>query len=161
MEAEIRTSGYAQTINMLEIKIKKIADVATIPTRGSNDAAGYDLYSGEPGTIVIPPQSTTVIGTRLAMELPKGTFGAIYARSGLATRNGLRPANCVGVIDSDYRGEIKIALYNDSDIPQEVKLGDRIAQMILQTYLPMNFIEVTELDETIRGENGFGSTGTN
>ena len=100
-----------------------------------------------------------MIGTGLAFELPDGTFGAIYPRSGIASKRGLRPANCVGVIDSDYRGEIKVALHNDSNEVQKVEAGERIAQIILQSYLPMTFVEVDELNTTSRGTSGFGSTG--
>ena len=95
------------------------------------------------------------------MALPEGTFGAIYARSGLATREHLRPANCVGIIDSDYRGEIKIVIHNDSEEIQKITPGERVAQLVLQKYIPMSFQEVDELDETTRGEGGFGSTGMN
>lgn len=94
------------------------------------------------------------------MEIPEGYFGAIFARSGLATKRGLRPANCVGVVDSDYRGEIIIALHNDSDFPQEVSEGERIAQIVIIPYLPVDFTEVDNLSSTARGEGGFGSTGT-
>ena len=94
------------------------------------------------------------------MSLPKGTFLGIYPRSGLACKVGLRPANCVGVIDSDYRGEIKVALHNDSNIEQHIDNGERIAQAILQCYMPMNFTEVDTLEDTDRGQGGFGSTGT-
>ena len=109
----------------------------------------------------IGPFETKLIGTGLAMALPKGTFLGIYARSGLATKQGLIPANCTGIVDNDYRGEIKVALHNDSNEIREIKIGDRIAQGILQNYLPMNFLEVDELDSTERSEGGFGSTGTN
>ncbi|MBR7147049.1 MAG: dUTP diphosphatase, partial [Oscillospiraceae bacterium] len=95
----------------------------------------------------------------LAIELPEGTFGAIFARSGLATREGLRPANCVGVIDSDYRGEVMVALHNDSPVPRTVKSGERIAQLVVMPYLPVMFEEADELSDTARGEGGFGSTG--
>ena len=101
------------------------------------------------------------MGTGLAFSLPAGTFGAIFARSGLATKQGLRPANCVGVCDSDYRGEYIVAIHNDSDIQKVVEPGERIAQLILMPYCPMKFIEVKELDSTERGVGGFGSTGLN
>jgi len=100
------------------------------------------------------------IGTGIAMEIPEGYFGAIFARSGLATKRGLRPANCVGVVDSDYRGEIIIALHNDTEFPQEVSEGERIAQIVIIPYLPVDFTEVDNLSSTVRGEGGFGSTGT-
>ena len=141
------------------IKYKKLNDLAKEPTRGSAAAAGYDLYSAIKEDIAIPPHQTIKIDTGLAFKLPDGTFGAIFARSGLATKQGLRPANAVGVIDSDYRGSIIVALHNDSEEVQIVKGGDRIAQLILMPYIPMMFEEVEELDETERGAGGFGSTG--
>lgn len=144
-----------------EIKFKKVGINAKVPTRGSASAAGYDLYADTEENLIILPHETVLIGTGLAIELPEGTFGAIYARSGLASKKGLRPANCVGVIDSDYRGEVKVALHNDSEEAQEIDAGERIAQLILQEYIPMTFVEVEELSDAERGENGFGSTGTN
>ena len=140
------------------IKYQKLNDLAIEPTRGSAEAAGYDLYAAIDSAITIPAHTTVKIGTGLAFELPKNTFGAIFARSGLATKQGLRPANCTGVVDSDYRGEVAVALHNDTDAEKVVQPGDRIAQMILIPYIPMLF-EIDELSETNRGENGFGSTG--
>ena len=134
---------------------------AKLPTRGSASAAGYDLYANTREKLIILPHETVVIGTGLAFELPEGTFGAIYARSGLASKKGLRPANCTGVVDSDYRGEVKVAIHNDSTQAQEISAGERIAQLILQTYIPMAFEEVNDLEQSDRGEAGFGSTGTN
>ena len=116
--------------NVQDILIKKLTDTAVIPTRGSNEAAGVDLYANISEEIKIKPHETKKIGTGVAMKLPKGTFGAIFARSGLATKNGLRPANCVGVCDSDYRGEYIVPLHNDSEEIQTVKPGDRIAVCI-------------------------------
>lgn len=148
------------TTNLFNIKIKKLNNLAKIPARGSSSAAGYDLYAATDIDISIPPHSTVMIGTGLAFELLEGTFGAIFARSGLASKKGLRPANCVGVVDSDYRGEVKVALHNDSDHIMTIEAGERIAQMILMSYLPMSFTEVEdELSESDRGEGGFGSTG--
>lgn len=145
----------------IEVKAKELYFGAAIPTRGSEQAAGYDLYAwglyGE--CAVIQPHETRMIGTGIAIEIPDGYFGGIYARSGLASKKGLRPANCTGVIDSDYRGEIKVALHNDSEMPQMVSDGDRIAQLIIQPYLPVRFETVDSLDETERGEGGFGHTG--
>lgn len=143
------------------IKIKKLSETAHLPTRGSEQAAGLDLYADMPiyGYVEIKPHSTVKIGTGLSIELPEGTFGAIYARSGLATRSGLRPANCVGVCDSDYRGEYIVALHNDTDEVQTVKHGDRIAQLIVQQYIAPDFEVVDDLSETERGVGGFGSTG--
>ena len=141
------------------VKIQKLREEAVIPTRGSEKAAGYDLYAAIPEAIYILPHSTIKVKTGLAMELPDNTFGAIFARSGLATKQGLRPANCVGVCDSDYRGEYIVAVHNDTDIVQVVCPGEKIAQLILLPFLPIDFQMVDELSETERGEDGFGSTG--
>ena len=141
------------------IKYKKLHNNAVQPTRGSEDAAGYDLYAAIYDTVEIPPHQTVKIGTGLAFELPKFTFAAIFARSGLATKQGLRPANCVGVCDSDYRGEYIVAIHNDTDEVKYIIPGDRIAQMVLMPYVPMIFTQVEDLSETNRGEGGFGSTG--
>ena len=145
--------------NIYNIPVKILNENAHLPTRGSDYAAGYDLYAATNEPINIAPHSTTKIGTGLSFELPEGTFAAIFARSGIATKRGLRPANCVGVCDSDYRGEYIVALHNDTDEIMEVAPGERIAQMILLPYLEMNFIEQKELSETDRGDGGFGSTG--
>lgn len=141
----------------MKIKIKKLNENAKIPTRGSDYAAGYDLYSTADYTI--KSGETVKVGTGLSIALPEGTFGAIFARSGLATKQGLRPANCVGVCDSDYRGEYIVALHNDSDTNQDIKCGDRIAQLIVMEYPIIDIEEVEELSETNRGDGGFGSTG--
>ena len=143
---------------MTNIKVKKLNDLAKIPTRGSAAAAGYDLYAATDKKIIIRPHETIKIGTGLSFELPEGTFAGIFARSGLATKQGLRPANCVGVCDSDYRGEYIVALHNDTDKIQTIEPGDRIAQMILLPYVEMEFEEVKELSDTERGKGGFGST---
>lgn len=149
----------------MKINIKKLNDTAIIPTRGSEYAAGYDLYAGcvdeknLEEVNVISPYSTMKIHTGIAMEIPEGYFGAIFARSGLATKQGLRPANCVGVIDSDYRGEIIVALRNDSASEQTITSGERIAQIVIMPYLPVEFEEVDSLKDTERGDGGFGSTG--
>ena len=132
-----------------------------MPTKGSEYAAGYDLYAATDYTIDIAPHSTVKIGTGIAIELPPYMMGLIFARSGLATKKGLRPANCVGVIDSDYRGEVKVALHNDSDSFMSIGPHERIAQLVIMPYVPVNFIETEELSEAERGINGFGSTGTN
>lgn len=146
---------------MLEhiISYIKLNELAKEPTRGSSAAAGYDLYAAIDTDIIIAPHTTVKVGTGLAFELPQNTFAAIFARSGLATKQGLRPANCVGVCDSDYRGEYIVAIHNDTDIEQTIAAGDRIAQMILMPYIPMVFKEVEELSNTERGSGGFGSTG--
>ncbi len=140
------------------MRIKRLSENAKVPTKGSQHAAGYDLYSTE--TVSIRPHETALIGTGWAMEFPIGYFGAIYARSGLATKEGLRPANCVGVIDSDYRGEVKVALHNDTNTLKTITAGDRIAQLIIMDYFFVSdFEEVNVLSDTSRGEGGFGSTG--
>ena len=146
---------------MATVQIKKLSECAKLPTAGSQYAAGYDLYACLDGeeTVTIPPHTTVKIGSGIAVALPEGTFGAVFARSGLASREGLRPANCVGVIDCDYRGECIIAVHNDSEGERTVHHGDRIAQMVLLPYLSMEFEEVDELSETVRGAGGFGSTG--
>ncbi len=141
------------------IKYTKLNEFAHEPTRGSEYAAGYDLYAAIDEAFSIPAHTTMKIGTGLSFELPNNTFAAIYARSGLATKQGLRPANCVGVCDSDYRGEYVVALHNDTNTVQVVNPGDRIAQMVLLPYIEMQFEETTALSKTERGEGGFGSTG--
>ena len=142
-----------------KIKIKKLTDTAKTPTRGSEYAAGYDLYADVKENVQIKSHETVKIGTGLAMEIPDGYFGAIFARSGLAAKEGLRPANCVGVCDSDYRGEYIVAIHNDSEETKTITAGERIAQLVVMPYLPVTFDEVTELTDTNRGEGGFGSTG--
>lgn len=144
----------------MEIKIKKLKETAILPSRGSASAAGYDLYAClDSDSVEIAPHTTVKIGTGLSLAVPEGYFGAIFARSGLAAKEGLRPANCVGVADSDYRGEYIVALHNDGEIARTVKNGDRIAQLVIMPYLSVEFSEVEELDETQRGAGGFGSTG--
>ena len=143
----------------MEIMIKKLNPNAVLPTRGSKYAAGYDLYACCDGEIIIPPHENVKIGTGLSIAVPEGYFGAIFARSGLAAKQGLRPANCVGVADSDYRGEYIVALHNDSDDAKVVRAGDRIAQLVIMPFLSAEFIETDTLDETERGCGGFGSTG--
>ena len=145
---------------MVNIKIKKLRPDAHIPTRGSEKAAGYDLYAClDSEYIVIPPHGTVKIGTGLSLSLPDGYFGAVFARSGLAMRQSLRPSNCVGVCDSDYRGEYIVAMHNDGDTEQTVQNGDRIAQLVVMPFLAVDFEETDDLDETARGAGGFGSTG--
>lgn len=144
----------------MEIKIKKLRENAIIPSRGSLFAAGYDLYACLDGeNITIEPHKSAKIGTGIAAALPAGYFGAIFARSGLATKQNLRPANCVGVVDSDYRGEFIVCLHNDSDEVRIINNGERIAQLVLMPFMEMDFIETDALDETERGVGGFGSTG--
>ena len=143
------------------MKIKLLNNLAKAPTRGSEKAAGMDLYAavdGE-GYVRILPHETVKIGTGLAIEIPVGYVGAIYARSGIATKRGLRPANCVGLCDSDYRGEYIVALHNDSDKTEIVEPNERIAQLVIMPHLLVRWQEIDELSETERGDNGFGSTG--
>lgn len=142
------------------VNIKKLNENAVIPTYGSEYAAGADLYACEDDKIVIMPGETKMIHTGLAMEIPQGYAGLIYARSGLATKKGLAPANKVGVVDADYRGEVMVALHNHSDKAAEVESGERIAQLVITPFLTADFICCDELDDTIRGEGGFGSTGS-
>ena len=143
------------------VDIKKVDDKAKIPTRGSADAAGYDLYAHLDADILeIPPHETVKVGTGVCVSIPRKYFGAICARSGLATKKGLRPANCLGVVDSDYSGELIVALHNDSNEPQTIQNEERIAQLVIVPFLTAEFNEVEELNETERGAGGFGSTGT-
>ena len=143
----------------MNINLKKLTKTAIIPTRGSSQAAGYDLYADIDEPVTIEPHMTEIIHTGIAIEIPDGYFGAIFARSGLAAKQGLRPANCIGVCDSDYRGEYMVALHNDSIIARTVNQGERIAQLIVMPYLYVEFNEIDELTSTERGEGGFGSTG--
>ena len=142
----------------IELRYKKLHPDAKEPTQGSEYAAGYDLYAV--GDYEIAPHGTVKIPTGIALKIPEGTFGAIFARSGLAVNYGLRPANCVGVVDPDYRGEIIVALHNDTpDVLMTISSGTRIAQLVIIPFLPAEFVRVDKLDETARGEGGFGSTG--
>lgn len=143
----------------MRISVKKLNDLAKIPTAESTYAAGVDLYAATDYDIEIRPGQLVKIDTGLSMAIPNRYFGGIFARSGLATKQGLRPANCVGVVDADYRGPIIVALYNDSEEVQTVPAGSRIAQMIILPCQYYEFDEVDELSETQRGEGGFGSTG--
>lgn len=145
---------------MIDIKLKKINEKANIPTRSSNQAAGYDLYAClDKEKIEIDPHQSIKINTGLALEIPDGYFGGIFARSGLATKENLRPSNCVGVIDSDYRGEIVVALFNDSTEKRVISNNQRIAQLVIMPYLEVSFNEVDNLSDTMRSNKGFGSTG--
>ena len=143
----------------MNIQICKLREEAVLPTRGSAQAAGYDLYAALTQPVTIEPHKTVKIGTGLAAAIPEGYFGGIFARSGLASKRSLRPANCVGVIDADYRGEIICAVHNDSDEVQTVEPGERIAQLVIMPFLSVAFDEVDTLSETARGDGGFGSTG--
>lgn len=146
----------------MNIKVKRICEEAKLPTRGSKKAAAYDVYAclpDENAPVTIMPHQTMLIGTGLRMAPPEGFYVGVYARSGLSSKEGLRPANCVGVIDEDYRGEYLVAVHNDSEVTRSVRHGDRIAQILLQKRYDMDFEEVDELDTTERGVGGFGSTG--
>lgn len=143
----------------MKIAWKKLTDSAKMPERGSVWAAGYDLFADLTEDCVLEPHETYMIGTGIAVAIPEGYFGGIFARSGLSAKEGLRPANCTGVVDADYRGEIKVALHNDSEERRVVQPGQKIAQMVVMPFLSVEFEEVTELDETERGNGGFGSTG--
>ena len=145
-----------------KVAIKKNYSDAKIPTRGSEQAAGYDLYAYiSDGQVEIKPGTHVSIDTGISFTAPAGYFGAVFARSGMAFKQGLRPCNCVGVIDSDYTGPVMVGLYNDSDDVKVVHHGDRIAQLIFLPYSVANFVEVENLEETKRADGGFGSTGTN
>lgn len=143
----------------MRIEIKKLQDSAILPERGSVSAAGYDLFACMESDVIIKPHETKMIGTGLAAAIPEGYFGGIFARSGLSSKEGLRPANCTGVVDADYRGEIKVALHNDSEIERIVIVGEKIAQLVVLPFLSVEFDEVDTLSETQRGTGGFGSTG--
>ena len=143
----------------MEAKFVKLRENAHIPTQGSNKAACFDLYACE-GAYICPGQ-TKLIPTGLAIQPPEGFCAKIYARSGIAAKRGLRPANCVGVCDEDYTGEYMVALHNDSNEMQTISDGERIAQLAFEKYYAVEFIEVESLQETERGSGGFGSTGTN
>ena len=142
-----------------KINIKKLSSNAKIPSYATDFAAGCDLYSSSSEKISFNPGETKLIKTGIAMELPEGYAGLIYARSGLATKRGLAPANKVGVIDSDYRGEIMVALHNHTNEVKEIDAYERIAQLVVTPYIKAIFNEVDELNDTIRGTGGFGSTG--
>lgn len=144
---------------MPKIHVKKLDENAILPSYGSLCAAGADLYALCDGELVIPAGETRLVHTGLAMEIPEGYAGLIYARSGLALKRGLAPANKVGVVDSDYRGEVMVALHNHSAIEQKISAGERIAQLVIAPFLKAEFEFCEELDTTARGEGGFGSTG--
>ena len=145
---------------MPKIAVKKLDERAVLPTYGSEFAAGADLYAVADEELVFAPGETKFVKTGLAMEIPVGYAGLIYARSGLACKRGLAPANKVGVVDSDYRGEVMVALHNHSAVEQRVAPGERIAQLVITPFLKASFALADELEDTVRGEGGFGSTGT-
>ena len=140
------------------VRFQKLDDRAVTPTYGTAAAAGADLYALD--ALTLAPGETARVHTGLALEIPDGYVGLIFARSGLATKRGLAPANKVGVIDADYRGEIMVALYNQSSVPQTVEAGERVAQLVITPFLQALFEESDTLSDTVRGEGGFGSTGT-
>ena len=144
----------------MKINVKKVREGAKLPTYGSQYAAGADLYACTESEIEIAPHSTAMIPTGIALELPVGYAGFIYARSGLASKRGLAPANKVGVVDCDYRGEVIVALHNHGESAQKIATGERIAQLVVAPYVTAHFEEVDELSSTERGAGGFGSTGT-
>ena len=141
------------------VAVKKLRPNAKLPTYGSEFAAGADLCACTDTPVEIPAHATVLIRTGLAAEIPVGYAGLIYARSGLASKRGLAPANKVGVVDADYRGEIMVALHNHSDLPQTIEAGERIAQLVITPFLAATFEETDELSDTVRGAGGFGSTG--
>ena len=142
------------------VNVKKLRENATIPTYGSEYAAGADLYACIEEKLEFSPGETKLVPTGLAMEIPAGYAGLIYARSGLATKKGLAPANKVGVVDADYRGEIMVALHNHSNEQKTIEPNERIAQLVITPYLTAQFEQANELSDTVRGEGGFGSTGS-
>ncbi len=143
----------------MNVNIKRLNDKAVIPTYGSEYAAGCDLYACIDDDITIQPHQTILIKTGIAVEIPKGYAGFVYARSGIASKRDLAPANKVSVIDADYRGELLVPLHNHGLMPRTIKCGERIAQMVIAPFVKAEFNEVDELNETVRGNGGFGSTG--
>ena len=141
------------------IRVKKLSPKAILPTYGSSEAAGADLYACLEESVTIQPGETVFIPTGIALEVPKGCAGLVYARSSMGAKRGLAPANKVGVIDSDYRGEIKVVLLNHGKVPQTVEHGERVAQFLITPVLTPQYEEVEELTDTDRGTGGFGSTG--
>lgn len=144
----------------MKINIKKLDEKAITPTYGTEYSAGADLYALEDSPVVIDAGATVLMHTGISMEIPEGYVGLVFARSGLATKRGLAPANKVGVIDADYRGEIMVSLHNHGNSPQTVECGERIAQIAIVPFLKAEFSVCDELSETVRGAGGFGSTGT-
>lgn len=143
----------------MNVKYRKLTETAKTPEKQTKGSAGYDLYVDIASPIMIPPHETIKFNTNIAVQIPEGYFGAIYARSGISTKRSLRPCNCVGVIDSDYINGIVVPLHNDSDKAQVVYPNERIAQLIIQQYSEVSWEEVEELNMTERGYGGFGSTG--
>ena len=144
----------------MNVRIKRLAEGARIPTYGTEYSAGADLYAKDGTSYTIPPHKTVLIPLGFSIEIPEGYAGLIFARSGIATKRGLAPANKVGVIDADYRGEVMVALHNHSDREAVIEPYERIAQLLVMPYITADFCECDALDETARGVGGFGSTGT-
>ena len=144
----------------MTLKFKKLNELAKTPTYASDFSAGADLYAATAEEITVEPGKTVFVNTGLAVEIPEGYMGLIFARSGLASKRGLAPANKVGVIDADYRGEVLVALHNHSNTTQTLQTGERIAQLVVTPFLKCEFEEADELSDTVRGAGGFGSTGT-
>ena len=145
---------------MSQVNIKKLDERAILPTYGSEFSAGADLYACLDNPVTVNPGEAYLFHTGLAMEIPVGYAGLIFARSGLATKKGLAPSNKVGVVDADYRGEVMVSLFNHSKEPRTIEHGERIAQLVISPFITAQWNEVDELNETVRGEGGFGSTGT-
>ncbi len=146
---------------MIKVEIKKLDERAVIPTYGTEFSAGADIYALiEDGSVTIAPGETKMLNTGLAFAIPEGIVGLVVARSSLGTKKGLAPANKVGVIDSDYRGEVRVVLHNHGSTPQTIENGERVAQMLFLPHYSAEFTETDELSETLRGVGGFGSTGT-
>ena len=143
----------------MTVEFIKLDDNAIVPTYGTPYAAGADLYALPNGDIEIKPGETVLVHTGIALQIPEGYGGFIFARSGIATKRGLAPANKVGVIDSDYRGEIMVSIYNHSNTLQTIGSGERVAQLVIMPYLKAEFMKVDSLEETKRAAGGFGSTG--
>ena len=143
----------------MEVKIKKVTETAILPTKGTEGSAGYDLYVDSDEEIMIHPHRTEMLQTNIAFEIPKGYFGAVYARSGISTKRGLRPATCVSVIDSDYRGSVGVPIHNDTDGIRFVDAHERVAQIVITPIPEVELVLVDELSDTGRGIGGFGSSG--
>lgn len=143
----------------MQVRIKKLDERAKIPTYQTEFSAGADIYTMEGDTVTVSPHETVLLHTGFAIEIPEGYAGLIFARSGLATKKGLAPANKVGVVDADYRGECMVALHNHSDFPVTVEGGERIAQLMIVPFLKAEFSLSEELSDTVRADGGFGSTG--
>lgn len=144
---------------MPKVAVKKLDEKAVVPKYATEFSAGADLYALSDTETSFLPNETKIVHTGIALEIPEGYVGLIYARSGLATKRGLAPANKVGVIDADYRGEIMVALFNQTQEVQKIEAGERIAQIVIAPFLKAEFEETNELSDTVRGEGGFGSTG--